>query len=63
MSKILKNEDNEQKKETSEDNNVMLYVDGSESSYHCFCGCNVFTRLSPLRYMCNSCKETYEGTK
>src|SRR5690606_24634676 len=40
---------------------VMPKVDGK--SFHCHCGCNVFTEYDYLKYECNSCREKYKGEK
>ena len=40
---------------------VMLYLQGSKTSFRCDCTCNVFTKLSPDRYRCNSCRTVYQG--
>lgn len=41
--------------------NVMLYVSGRKGSYHCECGCNVFTRFDVGLYRCNSCEAQFRG--
>jgi hypothetical protein len=45
------------------DEDLMLKVNGV--SFRCSCGCNVFRRFcnNPLRYICNSCRETYTGER
>jgi hypothetical protein len=40
----------------------MLYINGSKTSFHCDCCCNVFTKISRDRYRCNSCRTIYECT-
>lgn len=45
----------------------MIYLPGAGSSFHCSCGCNVFTQylvhLPELKYSCNSCDIRYTGGK
>jgi hypothetical protein len=40
---------------------AMLFLGGSKSAFRCDCGGNVFTKLGPTRYQCNSCSAIYEG--
>lgn len=37
----------------------MLYVNGSERTFHCDCGANVFTQDGPNHYICNGCHAGY----
>lgn len=39
---------------------TMLKVDGKP--FRCECGCNVFTKVSDVRYECNACEQLYEGS-
>lgn len=40
---------------------VMLYVEGSEMAFRCECGANVFRKLEgkPVYYKCNGCGALY----
>lgn len=39
----------------------MLYINGSKTSFHCECGCNVFSKkpTKALKFICNSCGASY----
>lgn len=39
----------------------MIYLNGSKTSFRCVCGANVFTKFQHKRYRCNSCDATYTG--
>lgn len=44
--------------------NFMLYVDGSELSFRCDCGGNVFQKVvagKKPKFRCNSCDAVYTG--
>jgi hypothetical protein len=49
---------------------AMIYLGGSKISFRCDyndgrgpCGCNVFTKLTPTKYRCNSCGMVYIGER
>ena len=44
---------------------TLLRVGGSEISFRCHCGCNVFRKVSemPLKYECNACGDWYIAEK
>lgn len=39
---------------------TMIFIKGQ--CFYCPCGCNVFTKLEPKKFRCNSCQEVYEGS-
>lgn len=41
----------------------MIFLDGSDKSFRCSCGCNVFKEYLPMKYRCNGCHATYTGEK
>ena len=50
---------------TTEDEDKMLYIGGSKTSFRCGCGCNVFRALKadPSRYKCNGCRSIWKGVE
>lgn len=43
---------------------TMLYIGGSKTAYRCECGGNVFKKLTPDTFQCNSCRgKVYKDTE
>lgn len=47
----------------SETESVQIFLRGSEASFRCHCGANVFTQATPNVFRCNGCEEEYEATR
>lgn len=41
--------------------NTLIYLGDSTKSFHCTCGCNVFTKLGDGRYECNACEAIWKS--
>lgn len=53
----VKEDSKEQRRE-----DIMIFLNGSKTSFRCECGCNVFTKKpNNNKYVCNSCDTKYTG--